>query len=88
MPLRDNLQPTDFANADCRVSPWVDFPHYGNRAMRVWVCKCGNYWFQRHEWHREGRNSTELDEWIFSGYYHNKQHAPHMLPAPALEDTE
>jgi hypothetical protein len=82
--LRDNLQPTDFAEADCRVSPWSEFRYHNCVAVRVWVCKVGNYWFQRHEWQIEGKNATQLDDWIFSGYRHGKSHAPHMLPAPDL----
>lgn len=66
--LRDNLQPTDFADAVCRVSDWTPHPYYGLKEVRVWLCKCGSHWFQRHEWAREGVNSTELDEWIYSGY--------------------
>jgi hypothetical protein len=82
-PLRDSLEPTDFADADCRVSPWVDYPHFGNRMMRVWVCKCGGgYWFQRHEWQRTERNSTDLDNWIFAGYWPLRQWGAHMTPAP------
>jgi len=69
--LKGNFQPTDFADADCRVTGWVPYsgPSAGTTGYRVWACKCGGgYWFQRHEWTKEGRNSTELDEWIFSGY--------------------
>lgn len=66
--LRDNLQPTDFADAVCRVSQWTPFKHYGYTANRVWLCKCGGHWFQRHEWAEEGRNATQIDEWIYAGF--------------------
>ena len=88
MLLRDNLQPTDFADADVRVSDWrfvEDAPEWGHTtvtAYRIWVCRCSNWWFQRHEWARKGRNSTDLDEWILYGYWPRKEWDAHMKPAP------
>lgn len=81
-PLRDNLQPTDFADADCRVTPWVDFNDYGYSAYRVWECRCGAYWFQRHEWAKDGANSTKLEDWIFSGYSPRRVFDAHFGHAP------
>lgn len=80
--LRGNLQPTDFADAEVRVSDWRDFPHQSCKAYRVWVCRCTNWWFQRHEWAMEGRNSTQMDEWILSGYWPRRQWEPHLKAAP------
>jgi hypothetical protein len=80
--LRDKLQPTDFADADCRVSGWVPFEHHGALAYRVWECKCSAYWFQRHEWQIAGKNQTRFDDWLFSGYYPNRRWPVHMQPAP------
>lgn len=80
--LRDNLQPTDFANAICKVSPWVSYEAHGVSGYRIWECSCGAYWFQRHEWSVPGQNSTKMDEWIFQGYFPRKTHAAHMVPAP------
>lgn len=92
--LKGNLQPTDFADAECKVSPWVwveGRPEWANspdiKGYRIWVCRCSAYWFQRHEWARSGRNSTEMQEWIFSGYRPYGRFDPHMLPAPT-EDEE
>ena len=82
MLLRDNLQPTDFADAEVRVSEWAPFPHHDCTAVRVWVCRCTNWWFQRHEWAKEGRNSTEIEPWILYGYFPRKQWDTHMKPAP------
>lgn len=84
--LRDNLQPTDFADADCRVSSWVDHGHYGVVAYRVWQCQCSSYWFQRHEWQLEGKNQTRMDDWIFSGYFPQRRWQPDMVPAPKEVD--
>jgi hypothetical protein len=82
--LRNNFQPTDFADADCRVTEWNKFDGYnGVNGYRIWVCKCGGgYWFQRHEWTREGRNSSEMDDWIFSSYSPYRKWGGHYLPAP------
>jgi hypothetical protein len=66
--LRDNLEPTDFADAVCRVSPWHPFGHYGYSENRVWLCRCGGHWFQRHEWAQDGKNHTQTDPWIYVGY--------------------
>jgi hypothetical protein len=85
--LRDNLQPTDFADADCRVTDWTPFKGYnGCNAYRLWMCKCTHHWFQRHEWAYEGRNQTEMDEWLYVGYHHRKEHAPHYKTAPDVRD--
>lgn len=81
--LKRGLQPTDFADSDCRVSEWREFLHYGIKAYRVWVCRSGMFWFQRHEWQREGRNQTELDPWIPTPI---KRFHEAMMPAP--EDYE
>lgn len=78
--LRDNLEPTDFADADCRVTDWQDFESgrdAGPIAYRIWICKCTNHWFQRHEWQYAGRNSTEIEQWLYSGYYPRKQFREH-----------
>lgn len=80
--LRDNLQPTDFADAEVRVSDWVDFHGSKCTAYRVWICRCTNWWFQRHEWQIEGLNSTRMDEWILNGYWPHRKWAQHMKPAP------
>lgn len=76
--LRDNLQPTDFADAVCKVSGWTAHPYYGYESVRVWLCKCGNHWFQRHEWAKAGVNSTELDEWIYAGFSNTRKFPAHM----------
>ena len=76
--LRDNLQPTDFADAECRVSNWTPHPYYGLKEVRIWLCKCGPHWFQRHEWARDGLNSTELDEWIYAGFSNTRKFPEHM----------
>lgn len=86
MLLRDNLQPTDFADADCRTTGWVHFGHHGMRAYRIWECKCSSYWFQRHEWQPESGNQTRMDEWIFAGYFPHRRWQPHMRPAPREDD--
>lgn len=85
--LRDNIQPTDFADADCRVTEWVPFSGYGGiNAYRIWVCKCTNHWFQRHEWAREGSNQTDIDEWIYSGYDTRRQWTGYWEPAPDMSE--
>lgn len=66
--LRDNLEPTDFADAVCRVTDWHPHPHFGMTAYRIWLCNNSGHWFQRHEWAVEGRNQTRLDEWLYSGF--------------------
>jgi hypothetical protein len=82
MLLRDNLQPTDFADAVVRVSDWHHADFYTATAVRVWICKCSAHWFQRHEWQAKGRNETTLDDWIYSGYYPHKRWPEHYKPAP------
>lgn len=90
-PLKGNMQPTDFADADCRVSPWVWVTGWDHapwiKGYRIWVCRCSAFWFQRHEWARSDRNSTELDDWIFTGHRHSGTFAPHMLPAPTEDEA-
>ena len=88
MLLKKNFEPTDFADADCRVTPWMPFDGYnGTNGYRIWICKCGaGYWFQRHEWTKEGRNSTELDEWLFAGYSPGRTFDVHLIEAPIIED--
>lgn len=85
--LRDNLQPTDFADADCRVTEWMPFGHAGAEAYRIWMCRCTHHWFQRHEWSYEGRNQTQIDDWIYSGYDPRRQWAGHYKLAPDLRDA-
>lgn len=82
--LKDSLEPTDFADADCRVTDWMPFKGHGDaNGYRIWVCRCGRgYWFQRHEWTKEGQNSTEMDQWIFSGYSPFRRWDGHYQPAP------
>ena len=83
--LRDNLQPTDFADAEVRVSGWHHDDFHTATAVRVWVCKCSAFWFQRHEWQKSGSNSTQMDGWLFSGYHPYKRWPVHMKPAPQQE---
>ena len=93
MLLRDNLQPTDFADAEVRVSRWVEtaaLPSWADStvsAYRVWECRCTHYWFQRHEWMKVGANASDMDGWIFAGYFPRRQFSPHMTTAPNLEDV-
>lgn len=77
--LRENLQPTDFSDAVCRVSPWRDFSYHGYSAVRVWLCRCGGHWFQRHEYSEIGRNFPKIEEWIYSGYSLTRKFPPHMV---------
>lgn len=71
--FKKDLEPTDFAESELRVTKWCDFsPDYAPylKQYRIWVCRVGRgYWFQRHEWSRSDRNSTDLEKWIFYGYY-------------------
>lgn len=84
--LKNSLEPTDFGDSDCRVTRWMPFQGTTANGYRIWVCKCGGgYWFQRHEWSKEGRNSTELDKWIFSGYSPFRSWDSHLAPAPEDE---
>lgn len=85
--LRDNLQPTDFADAEVRVSTWVEGEFHHFNAYRVWVCRCTNWWFQRHEWAKAGANSTTVEPWILQGFYPRKKWEPHLLPAPKDYDA-
>jgi hypothetical protein len=76
--LRDNLEPTDFADAVCRVSDWKEFGHHGYSAVRVWLCRCGFHWFQRHEWAEDGRNQTRVDPWLYTGFSNTRKFPSHM----------
>ena len=84
--LKGNLQPTDFADSECRVSPWVWVSWEAASGYRVWSCRCSGFWFQRHEWARPGRNSTEVEPWIFSGYHPHRRFEAHLIPAPPEDD--
>lgn len=85
--LKKNFEPTDFADAECRVTGFAPFESPHAVAYRIWVCRCGEgYWFQRHEWAKEGRNSTEMGEWLFTGYSPRRAFPAHMIDAPELED--
>lgn len=78
--LRDNLQPTDFADAVCKVTEWNQYtPDFAPdlKAYRIWICNCGNHWFSRHEWEYNGRNQTKMDDWLYSGFYRNKKMPDH-----------
>ncbi len=77
--LRDNLQPTDFADAVCKVTDWNPFDGYTAEGYRIWVCRCGFHWFQRHEWLIKGKNQTQLDEWIYNGMNRTRQFDPHFI---------
>lgn len=86
MLLKKNLEPTDFADAECRVSEWKDYPHFNMVSMRVWVCRCTAHWFHRHEWLAEGENQSRLDDWQYYGYFPHKRWEPHLKPAPNTDD--
>lgn len=84
--LKNSLEPTDFADADCRVTRWMPFEGTSPNGYRIWICKCGNgYWFQRDEWSSEGKNSTQMEHWIFSGYSPYRTWGAHYQPAPKDE---
>lgn len=92
MLLKNNMQPTDFADSECRVSEWVEpsgAPWAGSLvvAYRVWECRCSAYWFHRHEWLKQGENQSQMDDWQFYGYHPRRTFAAHMKPAPNLEDV-
>lgn len=74
--LRDNLEPTDFADAVCRVTDWRPYPYYGMTAYRIWTCNNSGHWFQRHEWAVDGRNQTSLDEWLYTGFSKTRKFNP------------
>jgi hypothetical protein len=46
-----------------RATAWIDFPHHGKKAYRIWTSFDGRQWFQRHQWQRED-GVLEMDEWI------------------------
>jgi hypothetical protein len=77
--LRDNLEPTDFADADCRITDWNEFGYHGRPAYRIWFCICNGHKFQRHEWQIEGRNSTELEDWIYLGMDYKAKHSSNYV---------
>ncbi len=87
MKIKRSLQPTDFADSEVRLSDWHYDDFYGCKAVRVWQCKCTNHWFQRHEWMPKTGNETKMDEWIYSGYYRDKEFRSHMKPVN-IEDFE
>ena len=85
--LKKNLEPTDFADADCRVTEFIPYAGTINDSYRIWLCRCGGgYWFQRHEWTRPGANQTIMDDWIFSGYSPYRRFPGHVTPAPNTDD--
>jgi len=87
--LKKNIEPTDFADADCRVTIWKPFDAFNTNGVRIWVCKCGNgYWFQRHEWSKPNANETEMDDWIFAGFSPFRKWPEHMIPAPNMDDVQ
>lgn len=79
--LRDSLQPTDFADADHRVGNWYFADFYGPvTGCRVHMVRTGGHWFQRHEWSRLDRNSTDLDDWLYLGHRPFKPWPTHFVP--------
>ena len=80
--LKRNLSPMDFLDSECRVTPWRDYGHYGMKAYRIWICRTGLFWFQRHEWLPEGANQSQMDPWI-PGV---KSFGGATLPAPDEEE--
>lgn len=89
MLLKKNFEPTDFADADCRVTEWYDWTYFDGEigAYRIWICKCGNgHWFQRHEWRYDRRNQTDIDGWIYSGYFPRREWRGHFDPAPDMRE--
>lgn len=71
--LKNSMEPTDFSDSVCRVSDWVEGDFYSASAYRIWLCRSGYHWFQRHEWARSRKNSSMLDEWVYSGYSRAKE---------------
>lgn len=85
--FKKHLEPTDFADSDCRVTDWLGHGDWHGKEMRyrIWVCKVGKgHWFQRHEWWETGKNSTEVQDWIYSGYHPSRQFEEGDMPAPDL----
>lgn len=69
--FKKHLEPTDFLDSECRLTEWLTFPRKPSEvhcasAYRVWVCRVGRHWFQRHEWQYDDRNSTQLDDWLYT----------------------
>ena len=84
--LKRGLEPTDFEGSDLRRTEWRDFDDYlGVNGYRIWICNANGHWFQRHEWRRRGKNETELDDWIYNGYFPHKGFDRHMIPVSELE---
>ncbi len=81
--FKKHLEPTDFADSECRVTEWVPFPGKINdvyvypTAYRIWRCRAGRHWFQRHEWSYPDRNSTSVDDWIYNGSSISYRFNPH-----------
>lgn len=59
-----------------QVTDWHAYGHYGFAAYRIFTRQTGNIWEQRHEWRREGQNSTELEPWILSTRGHCARSKP------------
>jgi hypothetical protein len=79
--LRDSLQPTDFADSDHRVGSWYFADFHGTAtACRVHMVRTGGHWFQRHEWSRSDRNSTDMDDWLYLGHRPHKPWPAHFVP--------
>lgn len=76
--FKKEMEPTDFLDSDCRISDWHNLTP--ELKCRIWMCKCGFYWFQRHEWHKSDKNHTEKDEWIFTGYSTTKRFRDGLYP--------
>lgn len=81
--LKRNLDPRDFLDSEARFTEWKEHGHYGFRAYRVWICRSGMFWFQRHEWLREGANQSELEPWIQTPI---KSFGGATLPAPEEDE--
>lgn len=62
--LKRGLEPTDFLDSEVRVTEWYDFESADCRAYRIWICRAGIFWFQRHEWLRNGKNQSDMQPWI------------------------
>lgn len=80
--LKRGLSPLDFLDSEARVTEWIDFPYDGMKAYRIWICRSGRFWFQRHEWLREGENQTRFDDWIHS----TRSFGGARLPAPEIDE--
>ncbi|QIG67421.1 hypothetical protein EVB39_092 [Rhizobium phage RHph_TM3_3_9] len=84
--LKNNLEPTDFADSEVRVTEIMPFDgHGGAVAYRIWICRCTHHWFQRHEWFYEDRNQSEFDKWIYNGHHYRKEFDKHLIESPILD---